>query len=121
MQVTLLNVELLLLLDQRLEHLEIRELRTQLLVHQRLADVDALLDDRNCRLEFSDGSYGCRSLGFSLFFLTIERGDLGAMLDHLVDEKLALSCDQHRRRPGRGYEVGRRIIAVGERSAQTRD
>ena len=43
----LLNAELLLLLDQQLEDLVIRELRTELLIHEHLADIDPRLDDRN--------------------------------------------------------------------------
>src|SRR5262245_16824008 len=50
-----LNAEFLLLLDQQLERLVIGELRTQLLLHERLADVDARLDGRNDGLELVDG------------------------------------------------------------------
>src|SRR6266403_1486577 len=73
---TLQYAEFLLLLDQELHHFEISELRAQLLLHQRLADVDARLDDRNDGLELVDGCR-CRGLlGFLLRLLTEERGDL---------------------------------------------
>ena len=91
-QMALLNAEFLLLLDQQLEDLEIGELRAQLLVHERLADVDALLDDRNHRLELMDGGRGRGLLGFLLRLLAGERGDLGAVLGHLVEQEAGAGC-----------------------------
>ena len=117
----LLNVEFLLLLDQQLEHLEIAELRAQLLLHQRLADVDARLDHRNDRLELVDRRRGGGLLGLLLRLLTGECGDLGAMLGHLVQQKLALGADQFRVCVGGRHEIGRGIVAAGERRAQSRD
>ena len=69
-QMALLNAELLLLFDQELEHLEIAELRAQLLLHQRLADVDARLDDGNDRLELMDRRRSRGLLGLLLRLLT---------------------------------------------------
>src|SRR5260370_6371115 len=94
LQTALQYTELLLLLDQELHHFEISELRAQLLLHQRLADVDARLDDRNDGLELVDGC-SCRGfLGFLLRLLTEERGGLGAMLRHLALAKLMPGRDQ---------------------------
>ena len=45
-------------------------------IHERLADVDALLDDRNHRLELMDGGRDRGLLGFLLRLLTGECGDL---------------------------------------------
>ena len=61
-----LHAEILLLLDQLLERLEIGELGAELLFHQRLADIDALLDDRDHGLELVDGGRGCGLFGFLL-------------------------------------------------------
>ena len=60
-------------------------------------------------------------LGFLLRLLAIERGELGALLGHLVEQKLALGRDQRRVGAGRRHEVGRRIVAAGQRRAQPRD
>ena len=117
----LLNAEFLLLLDQQLEGLEIGELRAKLLVHERLADVDARLDDRNHRLELMDGGRGRGLLGFLLRLLTGECGDLGAVLGHLVEQKLTLGADQCRVCIGGRREVGHRIVPGGECRAQPRD
>ena len=117
----LLNAEFLLLLDQQLEGFEIGELRTQLFVHECLADVDARLDDRNHRLELMDG--GCRRglLGFLLRLLTGERGDLGSVFSHLIEQKLSLRTDQCWVCISRRREVGRRIVPAGECRPQPRD
>jgi len=79
-------------LDQQLEGLEIGELRAQLLLHERLADVDARLDDRDHGLELVDGGGGCGLLGLLLRLLTVERAELGAVLGHLVEQELTLGC-----------------------------
>ena len=117
-QMALLNAEFPLLLDQQLEDLEIGDLRAQLFIHERLADVDALLDDRNHRLELMDGGRDRGLLGFLLRLLTGECGDLGAVLGHLVKQELALGADQCRVCIGGRREVGGRIFSVGERRAQ---
>src|SRR6266436_2749736 len=121
LQTALQYAEFLLLFDQELHHFEISELRAQLLLHQGLADVDARLDDRNDGLELVDG-YRCRGLlGFLLRLLTEERGDLGAMLGHLVLQELTLGSDQFRICIGRRREISRGIIPAGKRGAQPRD
>jgi hypothetical protein len=79
-KMALLNAESLLLLDQQLEGLEIRKLRAQLLFHERLADVEARLNDRNHPLELVDGGGDRGLFGFFLRLLTGERGDPGAVL-----------------------------------------
>src|SRR5260370_38243747 len=84
LQTALQYTELLLLLDQELHHFEISELGARLLLHQRLADVDARLDDRNDGLELVDGCR-CRGLlGFLLRVLT--EGDWGLVASrcHIV-------------------------------------
>ena len=113
-QMAFLDAEILLLLDQVLKGLEIGELRAQLLVHERLTDVDALLDDRNRRLQLVDSGRDRALLGFLLRLLTGERSDLGAVLGHLVEQKLTLRADQCRVGVGRRRESGRRIISAGE-------
>jgi hypothetical protein len=109
------------MLDQQLEDLEIGELRAQLLIHQHFADVDARLDDRNQGLELMDGGRAGGLLGLLLRLLAGERGNLGAVLGHLVEQKLALGADQRWVRIGGRREVGQRIVAAGERRAQPRD
>jgi hypothetical protein len=89
----LLDVALLLLLDQQLESLEKRELRAQSLLHECLADVDALLDDRDHRLDLVDGGRCRNLLGFLLRLLTGEHCDLGAVLGYLVEQELTLGAD----------------------------
>jgi len=66
----LLDAEFLLLFDQQLKDLEVSDLRTQLPLHQRLADIDALLDHRNHRLELVDGGCGSGPFGLLLRLLT---------------------------------------------------
>jgi len=104
-QMALLNAEFLLLLDQQLERLVIGELRAQLLLHERLADVDARLDGRNDGLELVDGGRGSGVLGFPLRLLTAECGDLSAVLGHLAQQKLTLGGDQCRVSIGGRREV----------------
>ena len=89
-EMALLNAELLLLLDQQLEGLEIGDLRAQLLVHERLANVDAWLDDRDHRLQLVDGGRDRGLLGFLLRLLAGERRDLGSMFGRLVEQELSL-------------------------------
>src|SRR5262245_41462356 len=84
-EMALLHAKLFLLLDQQLEGLEIGELRAQLLVHERLTDIDAWLDDRNQPLELMYSCRGRSLLGFLLRLLTGERRDFGAVLGHLVE------------------------------------
>ena len=81
----LLYAEFGLLLEQQLEDLEIGQLRAQLLVHQRLADVDALLHDGDRRLQLPDCGRGRGVLGFLLCLLAGKRGDFGAVFGHLVE------------------------------------
>ena len=100
-QMALLDVEFPLLFDQQLQDLEIGDLRAQFLLHQRLADVDALLDDRNHRLELLDGRPDRGLLGLLLRLLPRQRGDLGAVLVDLVEQQLALGADERRVRAGR--------------------
>src|SRR5262249_25236852 len=119
-QMTLLNAEFLLLFDQQLQGLEIGELRAQLLLHERLADVDAWLDDRDRGLELMDGRCDRGLLGFLLRLLTVERRQLGAVLDHLVEQKLTLSAQQCRVGFGGRREVGERIVPGGGRRAEPR-
>ena len=108
-EMALLHAELFLLLDQQLEGLEIGELRAQLLVHERLTNVDAWLDDWDQRLELMDGCRGRSLLGFLLRLLTGERRDFGAVLGHLVEQELPLGGDQCRVCIRRRREVGHRI------------
>ena len=115
-----LDAKLFLLLDQQLQDLEIGDLRAQLPLHQRLADIDPLLDHRNHRLELVNGGPGRGLFGFLLRLLTRERGDLGAMLGDLVEQQLTLGADQDRVRTGRRREVGRMIIAGRQRRARSR-
>src|SRR5215472_17319780 len=119
-QMALLNAEFLLLLDQQLQGLEIGELRAQLLVHERLADVDARLDDRDHGLELMDGGGGCGLLGLLLRLLTVERAELGAVLGHLVQQELTMGAQQRRVGIGGRREVGKRIVPGGQRRAQPR-
>src|ERR1700722_14528403 len=77
-EMALLHAELFLLLDQQLEGLEIGELRAQFPVHERLANVDAWLDDWDQRLELVDGCGGRGLLSFLLRLLAGERRDFGA-------------------------------------------
>jgi hypothetical protein len=68
--------------------------------------------------------YGCRGgslLSFLLRLLTGERRDLGAVLGHLVEQKLPLGRDQCWVCIRRRREVGHRIDSGGECSAQPRD
>jgi len=60
-------------------------------------------------------------LRFFLRFLAIERGDLRAMLDDLVDQQPTLSRDERRVGAGGRREVGHGIVAAGQRRAQPRD
>ena len=117
----LLNPELLLLLDEQLEGLEIDQLRAQVLVHQRLADVDPRLDDRDHRLELFDGGRSRGVLGLLLRLLTVERGDLGLMLGDLVEQKVALRGDQRSDRIDGRHEIGHGIVAADQCRAQPRD
>ena len=57
-----------------------RKLRAQLLFHERLADVEARLNDRNHPLELVDGGGDRGLFGFFLRLLTGERGEPGAVL-----------------------------------------
>ena len=120
-QMTFLDGEILLLLDQLLKGLKIGEFRAQFLFHERLTDVDALLDDRNCRLQLMNRGSDRALLGFLLRLLPGERGDLGAVLGHLVEQQLALGTDQCLVRARRRREFGRRIISAGERRTQPCD
>ena len=52
----------------------------RLLFHERLADVEARLNDRNHPLELVDGGGDRGLFGFFLRLLTGERGDPGAVL-----------------------------------------
>jgi len=61
-------------------------------VGERLADVDPLLDDRDRGLELVDGGRGGGALGFLWRLLAGERGDLGAVLRHLIEQKRALGA-----------------------------
>ena len=61
-------------------------------IHERLADVDALLDDRNHRLELMDRGRDRGLLGFLLRLLG-ECGDLGAVLGTWLS-KSWLGADQ---------------------------
>ena len=117
-QMTFLDGEILLLLDQLLKGLKISEFRAQFLFHERLTDVDALLDDRNCGLQLMNRGSDRALLGFLLRLLPGERGDFGAMLGHLVEQQLALGTDQCLVRARRRREFRRRIISAGERRAQ---
>ena len=60
-------------------------------------------------------------LGLLLRLLAVERGDLGAVLGHLVEQELTLRRDQRRICVGGRREVGRRIVAAGKCRAQPRD
>ena len=73
------------------------------------------------RLELMDGGRGRGLLGFLLRLLAGERGDLGAVLGHLVEQKLTLGADQRWVCIGGRREVGHRIVPAGERRAQPRD
>jgi len=63
----------------------------------------------------------CGALGFLLRLLAGERGDLGAVLRHLIEQKRALGADQYRVCFGRRREVGRRIVPARQRRAQPHD
>ena len=117
----LLNTAFFLLLDQQLEGLEIGEFGAELLVHERLADVDARLDDRNHRFKLMNGGRGRGLLGFLLRLLTGECSELGAVLGHLVEQKLTLGAEQCRICTGGRREVGHGIVPSGECRAQPRD
>ena len=69
--------------------LEIADALTELHLHQRLADVDALLDHRNDGLELVRASRGRGELRVLLRDLLVERRNLCAMLGHLVEQALA--------------------------------
>ena len=118
-QMALLDAEFLLLFDQQLKHLEIGELRAQLPFHQRLADIDALLDDRNHRLELVDGGRDRGLLGFLLRLLARERGDLGAVLGHLVEQSWRWALTSAGSAPAGGVKsaaTDRRLAASAARS-----
>ena len=121
LQMALLDAELLLLLDQQLQRLQIGDPRAQVLLHQHPAHVDALLDDRDHRLELVDGGRRRGLLGFLLRLLTVDRGDLGAVLADLVQQELALHGDQGGVRVGGRREIGQGIVSAGQRRAQPRD
>ncbi len=71
---TLLYVELLLLLDERLKCLQIEHLRSGLVIIEGLADVSLLLEQRNQVLDFTDRSGAGGTLGLLLCLLAIECG-----------------------------------------------
>ena len=79
----LLDPELLLLLDQLLKRLQIGQARSDLLVEQRLPNVDLLLQQRDQSFAFGDHRHARRALGFALRLLLVERRELGAILRHL--------------------------------------
>src|SRR5436190_19666537 len=83
LQMALLNIELLLLFDELLHHLEITEFRAQLLLNERLADLYTRLDNWNDRLKLVDRCRGRGMLGFLLRLLARECGNLGAVLGDL--------------------------------------
>ena len=91
---TLPDAKLLLLLDQKLQRLQVGDPRAQVLLHQHPAHVDARLNDRDHRLELVDGGRRGGLLGFLLRLLAADRGDLGAMLTDLIHQDLALHGDQ---------------------------
>ena len=68
-----------------------------------------------------DGSRGRGLLGFLLRLLTGECSDFGAVLGHLVEQKLTLGADQCWVGIGGRREVGHRIVPAGECRAQPRD
>jgi hypothetical protein len=68
-----------------------------------------------------DGGRGRGLLGFLLRLLTAKCGDLGAVLGHLVQQKLTLGAKQCWVCIGGRCKVGHRIVSSGERRAQPRD
>jgi hypothetical protein len=89
----LLHQEFLLLLGQRLQHLEVLQLRAQFGPVQLLPDLEALLHDRKDRLEFGNGCANGRRLGFLLLALASESRDPGAMFRDLAREEPLLVRD----------------------------
>ena len=116
----LLNAEFFLLLDQQLQDLEIGDLRAQLPFHQRLADIDALLDHRDRRLELVDGRPGGGVFGLLLRLLPRQGCDLGAMLGDLVLQQLTLGADQYGIGARGRDEVRRMVVTDRKRRAQPR-
>ena len=118
LQLALLHPEILLLLDQQLERLEVLQLRAEFPVVERPADVHPLLDHREGRFELGDGRGGGRALRLLLRALLVERGDLGAVLGYLADQKLALHGDQLRARAFGRPEIDRGILGIGQRGPE---
>ena len=109
----LLDVEFLLLLDQLLQRLEILSFDPEFLVHQSLADVDPLLDDR----DQSPRAWRwlppmvARSASFCACW-RVERRELGTVFGHLADQELrAASPPAPGSASSGGTEVGQRIVA----------
>ncbi|MGY4409649.1 hypothetical protein ACVWW4_001385 [Bradyrhizobium sp. LB7.1] len=116
-----MDAKLLLLLDLELKGLVVGQLRADLLLHQRLADLDTLLRDGEQRVELMNRGRDRLMLGVLLRLLARKRRELGPVLADLIGEKLPLRRDQHRIGVrGRG-QIGRSLLASCQRGAKARD
>ncbi|MGY3359414.1 hypothetical protein ACVWZK_006077 [Bradyrhizobium sp. GM0.4] len=95
LQAAALDAKLLLLLDLELEGLIVGQLRADLLLHQRLADLDTLLGDRQQRIKLVNRRRNRLMFGLLLRFLTCQRRELGPVLADLIGEELPLRRNQH--------------------------
>jgi hypothetical protein len=117
----LLHRQLLLGFDVGLEDFEVVRLRTGFVGVKELADVDALLEHRQHRLELIDARRHGRELGLLLRLLAIERSELGALLVDLLDQQLPLHRDQRPVRLLRRVERLRRIGIVAQHRLEARN
>ena len=115
----LLDKKILLLANEVLKLGEVLEFRTQFLISEVLADIDALLKQWNRRVKLCDRGGDGGSLGFFLRPLTLDLGKLGILLGTLTEQKLALHPDQRRARAVRRMEVFKWIGVPGQRRAQS--
>ena len=110
----------MLALDIGLQQFEVIGLRAGGVIEQRLFDIEALVEHRQRRFDLAHGGGDGRAFGFLLRALTIEHGELGVLLRGLVDQELALGCNQRRRRAIRRPEIRQRI-AIRQLGLQSRD
>src|SRR5262249_47339513 len=94
-------------------------LRSNLLVKEGLADVDALLQNRNEGLNLLNCSRSSRALSFLLSLLTLQRLELGSMLRDLVQQESFVGGDSLEARTRRRVKLGERIEVLGDRGERS--
>jgi hypothetical protein len=108
-------------LGEVLQCFEIGQLGAVFPVFEVFSDFQAFPQQRDARLEFSKHRGNGGAFRFALRLLSVEGGELGALLRGLIEEKLPMQRNQSGGRSRRRDESGQHIGGIAERRAQPRD